>query len=72
MTTNTQTYATRADALKAIANLNEGIYYLSHGEYARPQYTARKLRNGNRYYIYARRYYYAGTFNAPKSGALTA
>lgn len=65
------TYTTRSDAQKAIAGLNSGIYYLAHGEYERPDYTARKLRNGNRYYIHARRYFYAGTLHARKSGALT-
>lgn len=66
-----QTYATRADAQKAIAVLNSGTYYLAHGEYERPDYTARKLRNGDKYYIYARRYFFAGTLHAKKSGALT-
>ena len=69
--THTQTYATRAEAQKVIVGLNSGTYYLAHGEYERPDYTARKLRNGDRYYIYARRYFYAGTLHAKKSGALT-
>ncbi len=66
------TYATRAEAFIIVNALNSGIYHLSQGEYARPHYTARKLRNGSRYYVHARRYFYAGTLNAPKSGALTA
>jgi len=69
--TTPHTYATRADAQKAIAGLNSGIYYLAHGEYERPDYTARKIRNGGRYYIHARRYFYAGTLHAKKSGPLT-
>ena len=68
--TTPHTYATRADAQKAIAVLNSGVYYLAHGEYERPDYTARKLRNGDRYYIYARRYFYAGTLCAKESGPL--
>lgn len=67
----THTYTTLVDALKAITSLNSGTYYLAYGEYARPDYTARKIRNGARYYIHAKRYFYAGTINAPKSGALT-
>ncbi len=69
--TTPQTYATRAEAQKAIAVLDSGTYYLSHGEYERPDYTVRKLRNGDRYYIHVRRYFYAGTLHAKKSGALT-
>jgi hypothetical protein len=65
------TYVTRAEAQKVIAGLNSGTYYLAHGEYERPDYTARKLRNGDRYYIYARRYFYAGTLHAKQSGPLT-
>lgn len=71
MYTHTQTYVTRAEAKKVISVLNSGIYYLAHGEYERPDYTARKIRNGGRYYIHARRYFYTGTLHAKKSGALT-
>jgi hypothetical protein len=69
--TTPHTYTTRADAKKAIVGLNSGTYYLAHGEYERPDYTARKIRNGDRYYIHARRYFFAGTFYARKSGPLT-
>ena len=69
--TTTQTYATRAEAQKVIVGLNSGTYYLAHGEYERPDYTARKIRNGDRYYIHARRYFFAGTLYARKSGPLT-
>jgi len=65
------TYTTRADAQKAVASINSGTYCLSHGEYERPDYTARKIRNGDRYYIHVRRYFFAGTLHAKKSGALT-
>jgi len=69
--TTPHTYATRADAQKAIAVLDSGTYYLANGEYERPDYTVRKLRNGVSYYIHARRYFYAGTLYARKSGAVT-
>jgi hypothetical protein len=69
--TTTQTYATRAEAQKVIVVLDSGTYYLSHGEYERPDYTARKIRNGDRYYIHVRRYFFAGTLHAKKSGPLT-
>jgi hypothetical protein len=65
------TFATRNEAQKLVDRLNSGTYYLAHGEYARPDYTVRKVRGGDRYYIHARRHYYAGTFYAGKSGALT-
>ena len=66
------TFATRIEAQTLADRLNSGTYYLAHGEYARPDYTVRKVRGGDRYYIHARRYYYSGTFGAGKSGPLTA
>jgi len=68
--TTPHTYATRADAQKAIAALNSGTYYLAHGEYERPDYIVCELCGGNKYYIHVCRYFYAGTLNAKKSGAL--
>ena len=68
---NPHTYENRLDALRAITNLNSCTYYLAHGEHTRPDYTARKIRNANRFYIHAKRYFYAGTLHAKKSGALT-
>ncbi len=65
------TFSTRAEAQELADRLNVGTYYLSHGEYERPDYTVRKVRGKDRYYIYVRRYYYAGTFFAGKSGPLT-
>ena len=71
MKSNPHTYTDRADAIAAKDSLNSGDYYLAPGEYARPDYAARKIRGGSRYYLYARRYYYAGTLHAKKSGPVT-
>ena len=46
-----------------------GIYYLSHGEYARPMYSVVKYRDG--YAVKASYFYYPGTFYAPKNHLLT-
>jgi hypothetical protein len=70
MTHEIATFATRQEAQEVIARLNGQTYYLAHGEYERPDYTARKVRGEDRYYIHARYYYYSGTFNAKQSGAL--
>ena len=48
-----------------------GTYYLSHGEYDRPNYRIIKRRGVDDYYIYATYYYYGGTFNAPENGDVT-
>ena len=71
MTTNILTFATRSEALAEIKSLNSGTYYLAHGEYARPDYTARKVRGEDRFYIHAKRYFFAGTFYAVPSGPVT-
>jgi hypothetical protein len=70
MKTPIQTYATRADALAIKDKLDEGTYYLAHGEHSRPKYSVRKIRGENGYYIHARYYYLPGTFYAPASGPL--
>lgn len=71
MTTETiATFATRKEAQAIIDELDSYVYELAHGEYERPDYTARKVRGEDRYYIHARRYYYAGTFHARPSGGL--
>jgi hypothetical protein len=71
MTTHTiATFATRAEAQAVIKKLDAATYYLAHGEYARPHYTARKMRGEDEYYIHARYYYYSGTFHAKQNGAL--
>ena len=69
-TENIATFATREEAKAIIADLDSCVYELAHGEYERPHYTARKVRGEDRYYIHARRYYYAGTFYARPSGGL--
>ena len=68
MTTDIATFATKAEAEAVIAKLDNCTYILAHGEYERPNYTARKIRGEDRYYIFAKRYFYAGTFYAAKSG----
>lgn len=72
MTNEIATYATRNEALTVVERLNSGTYYLAHGEYGRPDYTVRKVRGEDRYYIHARRYYYAGTLNVRPSGPVDA
>jgi len=65
------TFATRTEALAIVAGLDSATYYLAHGEYERPTYTVRKVRGESKYYIHAKRFYYAGTFNARQSGPLS-
>lgn len=65
------TYPTRSEAQEIVSILDRGVYELAHGEYERPDYTVRKLRGEDVFYIHARRYYYAGTFGAKPSGPLT-
>ena len=69
-TYETATFATRSEALAEIKILNSGTYYLAHGEYERPDYTARKVRGEDCFYIHAKRYFFAGTFNARPSGPM--
>jgi len=71
MTTNILTFATRSEALAEIKSLNSVTYYLAHGEYERPDYTARKVRGEDRFYIHAKRYFFPGTFYAVPSGPVT-
>lgn len=66
-----KTFKTKEDAKKELTRFDKGIYFLSHGEYARPYYTIRKVRGKDAYYIHVKRYYYRGTFNIGKSGGLT-
>lgn len=46
--------------------LPAGIYYLSHGEYAKPTYCPRKYKDG--WGVHVKYHYYYGTFHAPKDG----
>jgi hypothetical protein len=64
------TFATRKEALQIIESLDSRAYYLAHGEYGRPTYTARKARGKDKYYIHARYYFCAGTFYAKEDGGL--
>jgi hypothetical protein len=73
MTTPTKTYATHAAATADKNKLDAQVYYLAHGEYERPDYSVRKLRNADgAYYICAKYYYYAGTLHVRKNGPLLA
>jgi hypothetical protein len=65
-----KTFKTRDEALAYATDLDRGTYYLSHGEYARPEYTVRKVRGNSEYYIHARYSYYHGTFHAKQNGPL--
>ena len=68
---NIATYTTRQEAQQVIDRLDAGTYELAHGEYARPDYTVRKVRGENAYYIHVRYYYYAGTLYAKHNGPLS-
>ena len=61
-------FVSRDAAQAHIAEIDRGTYYLAHGEYARPECTARKIRGENRYYIHVRFHYYPGTFYARQNG----
>ena len=65
------TYKTRKDALDAVDDLDSQTYYLAHGEYERPHYKVRKVRNMDLYYIHVTYYFYAGTLYAKTDGALS-
>ena len=66
----TYTTADKNEA-KAIAKaLDNAVYYLAHGEYSRPEYTVRKVRNKNAYEIFAKYSYYVSTFNRKQNGAI--
>lgn len=67
----TAVFKTRIEAAKALAAFDRGIYHLQHGEHSRPDYTVRKVRNGEGYEIYRRRHYYIGTLNTKPNGPLT-
>jgi hypothetical protein len=75
-------FATKKEALeylRAIPQLEEsakrpgvfwetGTYYLSHGEYERPDYCVRRYKDG--WGVHMTHYYYAGTLYAPEDGRL--
>ena len=60
ITTTYPTYSTKTAATIAAGRLADATYFLSHGEYERPFYTARKVRGQDAYYVHAKRYFYAG------------
>ena len=70
-TIHAATFATKPEAQAIVDGLDSATYYLAHGEYERPTYTARKVRGESSYYIHAKRFYYAGTFNQRASGPLS-
>ena len=65
------TFDSRAAAQAYISELDSITYILAHGEYSRPEYSARKVRGSDRYYINGCYYYYPGTFYAKQNGPLT-
>lgn len=64
-------FDTREEAKAFLEKYDSGTYYLHHGEYSRPNYSVRKIRNENAFGIYVTRYYYPTTLNAKKDGFLT-
>ena len=66
-----RTFETKEKALEFITKIDWGTYYLRYGEYARPDYKARKIRGKDEYGVYATYYFYPGTFNAKKNGFLS-
>ena len=65
------TFKSRDEANQIVESLNSRTYYLAHGEYQRPDYVVRKVRGASEYYIFARYYYYSGTFGAKENGGLS-
>ena len=65
------TFKTRSEAQSIIDEMDAQTYYLAHGEYARPIYTARKVRGEDAFYIHAYYFFYSGTFYAAQNGPLT-
>ncbi len=54
-------FPTRLEAQQKVAELDQSVYYLAHNEYERPEYTARKVRNKDQYYIHIDRYFYGAS-----------
>ena len=52
-TLHSEGYASRAAARARIAQMEEGVYYLAHGEHGRPDYQVTRV--GSRRYVAARR-----------------
>ena len=51
-------FRTRSEAQQKVAELDQSVYYLAYNEYERPEYTARKVRNKDQYYIHIHPYFY--------------
>ena len=68
---NTRYYQTRAAAQARADEIGADTYYLSQGEYERPDWKARKAQGKDKYYVYIRYYYEGGAFYTRKSGAET-
>jgi hypothetical protein len=66
----TMTFNTKQEAQEYIKTLEEAVYYLQHGEYGRPHYKARKIRNKPCYGIYVYYNFCMGTYKAIKNGFL--
>lgn len=66
------TYTTqdKSEAKRIVNALNKSTYILAHGEYERPDYMVRKVRGEDLYEIFARYYFFRGTFYAKQSGAI--
>lgn len=71
------TFATKAKAIQYLKSLRwlyehskgfspSGTYYLSHGEYSRPDFKPVRYKDG--WSIKKIHYFYSGTINAPKDG----
>ena len=54
-------FSSREKAQQKIEELDQTVYYLAHNEYERPEYTARKVRNKDQYYIHINQYFYGAS-----------
>jgi hypothetical protein len=61
----------RAEAQAIAKALDSRTYHLAHGEHSRPDYTVRKKRGRNEFEIYAKYYYFAGTYYRRPNGAIS-
>lgn len=63
------TYALAEKVAEEKNSAISGVYYLNHGEYARPTYSVVKYRDG--YAVKVSYFFYRGTFYSPKNHLLT-
>ena len=66
----TYTTADRNQAKSIAQSLDDATYYLSHGEYSRPEYTVRKVRGKDKYEVFAKYSYYDGTCHRKQNGPI--